>query len=786
MYTHYLSGILLILLPFCCIAKVPKVWNIDTNTTIVTGRETELSDIHTLLNQQNNDTEILAITGLPGYGKTEISKAYAKTYKDEYDVCWLFDSKRDFFPQIIEFSYQWNKSFPNNQIAITENKGTLLREIKKVLKKSNVDLLFILDNINPEKESISSFKNALRTSTSSWLIIFDNTPNFGFIKELIPPHHTSSKGHILITSQNTETWPNVYRLNILNKENIMKLFNVNDLERDDLENIAECLKYHPFAIYNAYKEIQSQKYSLKDYLNILKIFKGQINLDPAIKMTQMHISKFISENQLGNEFIELLYLMDNHFVPEYLLKDFWLKMGYSNVELSLLIIDASKRLILDPPQKTGDGVKFYKYHEIVKSSFEKSITKKEQLKITKILASLISSRTEIDEAPYLTENFHDKIAIIENIAFISNQFNEVNAEISDLYLNNVEYCALINREFHQCVKFISAHDDINKFISKLAPKEQAIRFHTTLSGIYWWLGDHKQGLFHQSHAEKISIEMKTTDTLQFERILNYAASHYLFLGEAEKALEYILRLQIINDGKIDDDKFDTTNLIDLNQANYFNLRGDYQRSIVLVDKIFSKTKDKSDKRFLYHIPVYLIRYETYMYINQPTIPLAEMTKTIAKLSEALGDKHRVTARTRVLFAGHLIHYGKSQEAKDILLQQIEILGDWFGNKIYHKEKALALELLGDCFYSEKNYLIAKGHYEQAYEQYYRGFSNMKNNEIRRILFRLVAVNIAENKDLIVHKLLSDYKSLFGKDQKYDQLIMSLAIKKHLELSELQI
>ena len=788
MYTRFLSGFLLLLLPFCSFAKVPKLWNIDSHSTIVTGRETELADIHTLLNKQKEDLKILAITGLPGFGKTEISKAYAKTYKDEYDVCWLFDSKRELFPQLIEFSYRWNKSFPNNQITITENKRALLKEIKHVLKKSNLDLLFILDNINPEKESIASFKNALRSSTANWLIIFDNAPDFEFIKDLIPAHHTNSKGHVLVTSQNTSSWPTVYRLNVLNKKTVMKLFNVGNSDRAELENIAQCLKYHPFAIYNAYKEIKSQQYSLKEYANSLQNFKGKPTLNPAIEMTQMHIEKFISENPQANEIIELLYLMDNHFIPDYLLRSLWVKMGYSEEKLTLLLAEAGRRLILDPPQRTGAGIKFYKYHDIVKSAFEQSITKEKQLQMVQALAYTLSSRTEIDEAPYLTENFHHKVPIIENITYLSNAYKVINPSISDLYLNEVEYFALISREFHRCINFIANHENINKYISLSAPKEQAIRFHTTLSGIYWWLGDHKQGLFHQQHAEQVSKEIKKTDTLQFERILNYAASHYLFLGEADKALEYITKLQIINDGKgkIDDDKFDTTNLIDLNRTNYFNLVGDYQKSVVLADKIFSKIKDKSDKRFLYHIPVYIIRYETYLYINDPTFSLSEITNTTSKLSEALGDQHRLTARTRVLLAGHLIHHGRISDAKELLLQQIVILEDWFGPKTHHKEKALAYVLLGDCFYAEKNFSLAKGHYERAYEQYHHGFTNMKNNEIRRILFRLIAVNVAMNENLIVHKLLSDYKRLFGKDKKYDQLIISLATKRHLKLSELQI
>lgn len=476
--------------------------------------------------------------------------------------------------------------------------------------------------------------------------------------------------------------------------------------------------------------------------------------------------------------------MDNNFVPEYLLKFIWLKMGYNEQDLNGLLEEAVKHLVLDTPQHTGNGTKFYKYHDIVKSSLENSIQKEKQLQIADSIAKIMSSRSEIDEAPYLTEDFSYKIPIIKNLCSITNASNKLNTQISDLYLNMVEYYAVVSREFHKCIKFITAHENINKFISKTAPKEQAIRFHTTLSGMYWWLGNHKQGLIHQQHAEKTCNDIKATNTIQFKRILNYAASHYLFLGESEKALEYIKKLQSINDGKVNDAKFDATNLVDLNRLNYFILAGDYPKATALADKLYPSVKDKPEKRFLYHIPVYLVRYEAYMHVKSPTIPLSEIADTVNKLNGALGEQHRVTAKSKLLLAGHLINHGKIAEAKAILLKQLPVLNAWFGDKIQHREKALALQLVGDCYYEEANYHVAKTYYEQSYEQFHKGFSNIKNHEVRRILSRLIAVNAAESDSILVHKLLADYKSLFGKDKQYDHVTMSLITKKHLELSEL--
>lgn len=172
------------------------------------------------------------------------------------------------------------------------------------------------------------------------------------------------------------------------------------------------------------------------------------------------------------------------------------------------------------------------------------------------------------------------------------------------------------------------------------------------------------------------------------------------------------------------------------------------------------------------------------WLDTITIPISEITDTVNKLNEALGEQHRVTAKTKLLLAAHLINHGKITEARDVLSKQLPILDAWFGDKMQHREKALALQLLGDCYYQEANYHLAKTYYEQSYEQFHKGFSSIKNHEVKRILSRLIAVNAAESDSMLVHKLLADYKSLFGKDKQYDQVTMSLVTKRHLELSEL--
>ena len=59
---------------FCYSSKIPKIWNTSGFNSYFVGREEQLQRIHSFF--KNDKKQIIAITGGPGFGKTQIAKKY--------------------------------------------------------------------------------------------------------------------------------------------------------------------------------------------------------------------------------------------------------------------------------------------------------------------------------------------------------------------------------------------------------------------------------------------------------------------------------------------------------------------------------------------------------------------------------------------------------------------------------------------------------------------------------------------------------------------------------------
>ena len=176
------------------------------------GRESELKALHEML--AGNDKVFLR--GIPGIGKSELAKAYAKTHKKDYTnilfITWSGSLKRD----IAELSF--TDDLPS------ESEEERFRRHNQFLRTLRPDTLLIIDNFNTTDE-----------------------------RDKYLPVVMNYRCRVLITTRSNLPERNSFLLEeIADRETLFQLFVklCPDAEqyRSTAEQIMECVHYHTFAV----------------------------------------------------------------------------------------------------------------------------------------------------------------------------------------------------------------------------------------------------------------------------------------------------------------------------------------------------------------------------------------------------------------------------------------------------------------------------------------------------------------------------------------------------------
>ena len=151
--------------------------------------------IHSFFKKE--DRRILALTGGPGFGKTQIAKKYAQKFVDDYDLIWWFDSQQDMPSQFEKLATALNTLLPEKEQIIPS----------KMSKDALVDTI----------------KNVLRIKQIKYLLIFDNAEDYGRIEKYIPYAHQNFKKNILLTSRIASIWPDKVEIGKFKREESLHL-----------------------------------------------------------------------------------------------------------------------------------------------------------------------------------------------------------------------------------------------------------------------------------------------------------------------------------------------------------------------------------------------------------------------------------------------------------------------------------------------------------------------------------------------------------------------------------
>ncbi|MBX2862021.1 MAG: tetratricopeptide repeat protein, partial [Leptolyngbyaceae cyanobacterium MAG.088] len=161
--------------------SVPKPWNVPyERNPFFTGREAVLATLHQQLNQDCAVaiSQIQAISGLGGIGKTQTAVEYAYRYRDDYDaVFWVR----------ADTTVELNSGF----VAIAQ-------------------LLDLRQKDDPDPDTVVQAVKLWLTRHPNWLLIFDNADQPELVQPFKPRFEptfeptsepTDTQGHFLVTSR---------------------------------------------------------------------------------------------------------------------------------------------------------------------------------------------------------------------------------------------------------------------------------------------------------------------------------------------------------------------------------------------------------------------------------------------------------------------------------------------------------------------------------------------------------------------------------------------------------
>ena len=224
------------------------VWNVPyRQNPYFTGRKELLETLHQKLSTEHTIalTQIQAITGLGGIGKTQTAIEYAYRHRKEYQVIW------------------WLR---------TEESATLAADYAQLV----IELDLPEQKATEQAIQIQAIRNWLKQHTG-WLLIFDNAEERHNIRPYLPQ---MGNGHVIITSRNP-IWDGLgttLPVDVMQPQEALAFLakRTNDPDPQAAKILAKTLGYLPLALEQAAAYIRETNSSLNHYQTLFQKHHTQL------------------------------------------------------------------------------------------------------------------------------------------------------------------------------------------------------------------------------------------------------------------------------------------------------------------------------------------------------------------------------------------------------------------------------------------------------------------------------------------------------------------------------
>lgn len=388
----------------CLSIKQPKLWNLSNENPFFVGREGKLKEMHSFFKKGGT---IFALTGGPGFGKTQTAKRYAQQFQNDYTLIWWIDAQQDIPSQ-----------FEKLAIALNYTLSEKEKINPSVLSKDSL---------------IDRVKDILRVKNITYLLVFDNAETYDKIQKYIPYAHHHSGKHVLLTSRYANIWTDKVEIGKFERQESITLIKktLSKEKYADIEKLAESLSDYPLGLTIAVGFIKSYPTtSIKKYLEIYMkrtLKKSEqspstlLDSYPNNVLRTLEISlRFIEDN--SKDALETLFfmsLLNSKDIPESYVEN-WLKKTKSNLtadEAIKYIYDQSLIGISETTefdkQKMSEGRAIMNYlsiHDLIHQLINEKISPEEKRKLldtaTDVMLEVFAGTSEVFIKKVMQEPIH--------------------------------------------------------------------------------------------------------------------------------------------------------------------------------------------------------------------------------------------------------------------------------------------------------------------------------------------------------------------------------------------
>jgi len=703
----------------------------------------------------NQGGHILALTGGPGFGKTQTAKKYAQQFHKNYDVIWLIDAQQDIPNQFEKLALALNHILPERE--------------KITLSKLSKDAL------------IDTVKNILRLKQISHLLIFDNAETYSQVEKFIPCNHDQSEKHILLTSRNANVWIDRVEVGKFERqESICLVKKALPKEKDEeVEKLAEMLSDYPLGLTIALGFIKSSPTAtINKYLSMhLKrtLTKSEkrpnMILDnyPKDALAALEISlKFIEEESKDSlQALFFMCLLNSKDIPESYI-EMWLKKTKSPLTADEAIkhvydqslIGVSETTEFNANKKAEGQVRMHylSIHDLIHQLINEKIPieeKKELIeKATIVMLEVFSGTAEDFVKAILNEPVHllhaQKLCdSARNIGYGSPNLLKLKVCIFQCLIAPV--C-----NFEGAKKYLEEIEENLKLQLDLEPYYQALfkinkGFFECIYNV-----NYDEAIRNMSEGLTLLEPFKDYNDGKLRAIANLV-QYYTLRGETDIAETFI------NKGK---DLFNETESLSYKSffiwawALVLTDKGSFEDSVQVLDRA------KGLPNLFPSWEQGLLQQRIENFIKQGKLKDAsKILKEYEKvISEFFQGRKNIALGNALFFKGAILTYKEKNisTAFHYLTEALKVYEEFFRDSKKHRIQARAHLALGKAYSIKKDFKNARQEYLLSEEIYDAVLKEKKIDDVSG-LYKELAILGAEMKDeALVHKYLKAHIDTFGR------------------------